>query len=453
MTGIDGDGTAQGIVDWEGKLSGIGDRKDAEHRFRNSWEITGDRLDTVTRIELKPKGGGSKVLTAADGLRFEEGGTAMKRKLLLPATLVAGAFTLILTNAAGDTHAQTFILQGEKGDDGAQGPKGDKGEKGDTGETGPQGIQGPKGDKGDPGTFTGTFVGDVTFDGNVSVKGTCDIAELVVTKSYSLPDCPETYLKDSSRSDIVLCKKGADEMVRVGGFWVDRYEAVIVDSAHWANGLCNGSGTTYCQTGNDLPGSFPDTGNWTAPLYACSKPGLTPSAFMTWFQAQQACELAGKDLCDDAEWQAAAAGTVDPGVFDGTAGGPCTTGASGPRATGKAGATPADPTSCISKYGAEDMIGNLMEWTSSWYATGPQPTGMTETTSFANWPAGYGGDYTWNLSGRVNPGGGSRDGIPAVAVRGGAWADGTAAGMFAMDLMSGPSDASLVYGFRCCRKR
>src|SRR5262249_3078034 len=53
-------------------------------------------------------------------------------------------------------------------------------------------------------------------------------------------------------------------------------------------------------------------------IYAASVPGVMPSANLTWFQAQAACTNAGKRLPSNAEWQAAVAGTPDPGPDDGT---------------------------------------------------------------------------------------------------------------------------------------
>lgn len=97
-----------------------------------------------------------------------------------------------------------------------------------------------------------------------------------------------------------------------------------------------------------IPGTFPTTGNWTAPLYAASIAGVPPTACVTWFQAEQACALSGKRLLSNQEWQRAAAGTVDPGVNDGLANAMCNTDATGPRNTGNAGATPGGADSCIS---------------------------------------------------------------------------------------------------------
>src|SRR5262249_23678496 len=84
------------------------------------------------------------------------------------------------------------------------------------------------------------------------------------------------------------------------------------------------------------PQYFPPDGNWRAlvmvlsggglggscppspGVYALSLPGVEPSACITWFQANQACQLSGKHLLTNVEWQGAAAGTPDPGQDNGT---------------------------------------------------------------------------------------------------------------------------------------
>jgi formylglycine-generating enzyme required for sulfatase activity len=90
-----------------------------------------------------------------------------------------------------------------------------------------------------------------------------------------------------------------------------------------------------------------------------SVPGVTPSANVTWFQAQEACANAGKRLPTNAEWQIAATGTPDPGPDDGAT--DCNTSA--------AGVSPVDTGSrakCVSSRGAFDMVGNRFEWVADW---------------------------------------------------------------------------------------
>ena len=111
--------------------------------------------------------------------------------------------------------------------------------------------------------------------------------------------CPAGYTQDTTFTSYTLCKKGNDEVVRVGDFWIDRFEIHIVNAPLWNSGKCDGTGgQCYGCLGtfqDNYPASFPDSGNWTAPLYASSmdtsgstKKHYPPSRGMTWFQAQQA---------------------------------------------------------------------------------------------------------------------------------------------------------------------
>ena len=78
-------------------------------------------------------------------------------------------------------------------------------------------------------------------------------------------------------------------------------------------------GATQLGTASDDYAPCADSGqNCANDIYAVSLPGVTPSAYITWFQAQAACENARKRLPSNAEWQAAVAGTPDPGPDNGT---------------------------------------------------------------------------------------------------------------------------------------
>ena len=92
-------------------------------------------------------------------------------------------------------------------------------------------------------------------------------------------------------------------------------------------------------------------------IYAVSLPGVMPSANLTWFQAQAACTNAGKRLPSNAEWQAAVAGTPDPGPDDRTK--DCNTRSTMAVPTGSRSA-------CVSTAGAFDMVGNVMEYVADW---------------------------------------------------------------------------------------
>jgi hypothetical protein len=154
---------------------------------------------------------------------------------------------------------------------------------------------------------------------------------------------------------------------------------------------------------DDYGAGCPDTGNGCLNLYAVSIPGVTPSRFITWFQATAAARNAGKGLPTNAEWQAAALGTPD--------GAPCILGGlGGPGPTGTAG--------CDSDVGAFDLVGNLNEWVADWVPLAPGSCGddLFPATGDSNCLAG------------ANQAAGT-----AALVRGGNFFNGTTAGVFAVD--------------------
>jgi formylglycine-generating enzyme required for sulfatase activity len=292
--------------------------------------------------------------------------------------------------------------------------------------------------------------GDISVDGNLDVVGagtfdTLEVNDLTVLMSVWLPECPQGYLRDESREDIILCVRGRDEMVKVGDFWVDRYEASV-----WSDAAC--SETQYGGGSDNYPATFPDSGSFTTPLYACSRSGVAPSRELTWFQAQAACAASGKSLITNAEWQMAVEGTMDlpADALNPTR---CLTVAAGPRSTRLAGSHPGGGDSCISNWGAEDMIGNLWEWTSDWWQAGRGwMPGDGEIAD--SWPDGYSSDNqdgTWNLDGRAHRGDFPVNGLPAAGLRGGSWRYATQAGAFAFMVEHAPSSPGVTFGFRCAR--
>ncbi len=252
--------------------------------------------------------------------------------------------------------------------------------------------------------------------------------------------CPRGYTLDTSRTDITLCARGDDVAVKVGSFWVDRYEMSMVDSATYNKGGCDGA--TWKQYGTDGTGSYPDfpkSGNWkTSRLHACSVKGKHPSRHMTWFQASQACLLAGKRLCTNAEWQAAAAGTPKDS---------CQIKGSAPVESSKL-------TSCQSKWGARHMVGNVSEYVAAWVQAGLHSMKAPDTDQATQWPKGYGDkDVARNFNGEVDSMAGTWiKGLPATYRRGGDFDDDTNAGVFTVDAHIAPTYASPSTGARCCQR-
>jgi formylglycine-generating enzyme required for sulfatase activity len=213
----------------------------------------------------------------------------------------------------------------------------------------------------------------------------------------------------------VHAKKCPPDSVEISGICVDTYEASawaiptnnpmgksnqrlltkLVNGKATAADLTAGNATqlgaagTVACTGTEYPASFPPDGNWTASVYAASVSGVLPSACINWNQAMQACALAGKHLIRDDEWLAVAAST--PTTADDAAN-TCHSSSTLPALPVNTGSR----SSCVSAWGAHDLIGNIYEWTASGsdypyygYQTFRGGSWLTNSASVANYS--YGG--------------------------------------------------------------
>ena len=242
----------------------------------------------------------------------------------------------------------------------------------------------------------------------------------------------------------------ADVMVPVGDLCVDKYEASVWSApfggtqygVNWATDYPCGNGATGTGQTCASPGTS---------IFARSVAGVTPSTYLTWFQANIACANAGKHLLTNAEWQAAATGTPDPGSLAQDDGPACNTNGTRAMTTGRG-------TSCVSSFGVENMIGSVMEWVADWGQYGMlSPAGAAAWTPGAetnqHLPAAYNGDGSYNVAGASNDAASWHDGLPAALNRGGNWNSGVLAGVFELTANHGPSWAAGSLGFRCGRRR
>ena len=154
-----------------------------------------------------------------------------------------------------------------------------------------------------------------------------------------------------------------------------------------------------------------DAANKNRNIFAVSLAGVLPSAYITWFQAQQACKNSRKRLPTSAEWQAAAAGTPDPGGDDATR--DCNT------ASTLTHAPTGSREACVSSVGAFDMAGNLSEWVADSVPLSEPPS----LVPCGAWPTG---DEQCLNGERVETAG------PGVLLRGGNAQSGSAAGPLAI---------------------
>ena len=192
--------------------------------------------------------------------------------------------------------------------------------------------------------------------------------------------------------------------------------------------LAAGAATQLGTTGDDYAPCTKNGQNCANEIYAVSLPSELPSAFITWFQAQEACANAGKRLPTSAEWQVGANGTPDPGPDNGTT--DCNTASDGSASLTGARA------SCVSARGAFDMVGNQAEWVADWV---PAPTACPGWASFSN--------DQMCLAGASTTANG-----PGAPVRGGAFASlgGPSAGPLAVHIFL-PFHSNNFVGLRCAR--
>jgi hypothetical protein len=180
-------------------------------------------------------------------------------------------------------------------------------------------------------------------------------------------------------------------------------------------------------SGDDYAPCADDGQTGCGDVYAVSLRSVAPAAFITFFQAQEACANSGKRLPTNAEWQASATGTPDPGADNGTT--DCNTASGSDPITGARA-------SCVSSRGAFDMVGNVGEWVADWTV---RPTVCTGWASFSN-------------DQMCLAGADSVQAIPAAIVRGGAFAaiGGPSAGPLAIHPFPVNHSAGFI-GFRCAR--
>jgi hypothetical protein len=175
----------------------------------------------------------------------------------------------------------------------------------------------------------------------------------------------------------------------------------------------------------------PRTGNGCVNIYAVSIPGVTPSGWVTWFQAAAAARNSFKRLPTNQEWQVAALGTPHTDMSD-DGSTTCATDSMDLVETGSRSA-------CFSDVGAFDMVGNLWEWVAEW-------------GDFANDCTDWSGNFGKDISCVGGPGSGHNN-LPAGWTRGGGNGNQSSptAGVFAVTVQHDPASPFGFVGFRCVR--
>jgi len=208
-------------------------------------------------------------------------------------------------------------------------------------------------------------------------------------------------------------------MVAAGAVCIDKYEVSV-----WSSPT---GGTQYGASSDNYPcddeGQNCKAGT-PGEIYARSVPSVTPSRFITYFQAQAALANVGKRLPSNAEWQQAVAGTPDSAACN--------------VATGVIASTGANP-GCTSNFGALDMVGNLNEWVGDWVPASTNCPGWGAVGTFSS-------DDAMCLSGASTAVTG-----PGALFRGGHFSFAANSGPFAVSGDFRPSFSDQFLGFRGAR--
>lgn len=242
-------------------------------------------------------------------------------------------------------------------------------------------------------------------------------------------------------------------MVQVGGFCIDKYEASVWNLEGTIQyGILDKTGIISYE---DYGYPCDRYGQNCTNIYAISLPGRMPSAHITWFQAQQACANVGKRLPTNAEWQMAVAGTPDINPFA----------SYWYRLKGEDNPTcnatfPVVPTGsrvdCVSHWGVHDMVGNVWEWVADWITRQQDRFFITRCADGSGWPSSddwmcLTGDYTEGGVAALMRGGGLLDteyptGYNPGGIRAGPFAIGSEPPYYDGSIFSGKT-----MGFRCAR--
>ena len=144
-----------------------------------------------------------------------------------------------------------------------------------------------------------------------------------------------------------------EHKVKLPAFWIDKYEVTNMEFMEFS-------------AANNYPGEGAGKGSdWR--LFATLDKANVPVVYITWKDAEEYCKSKGKRLPTEQEWEYAARGPNGNAYPWGNEW------EAGRSNTAEAGREAVDVGSFddVSQFGVNDMLGNVQEWTASWYKSYP----------------------------------------------------------------------------------
>ncbi|NLV32763.1 MAG: formylglycine-generating enzyme family protein [Acidobacteria bacterium] len=143
-----------------------------------------------------------------------------------------------------------------------------------------------------------------------------------------------------------------EQKVNLPAFWIDKYEVTNMEFLEFS--IKNSYAGEGAKEGRD----------WR--LFFTPEKGMFPVVYITWNDADAYCKAQGKRLPTEEEWEKAARGTEG---FIYPWGNEWQDGMSNTYESGPAKPEAIGQYNDVSPFGVRDMLGNVQEWTSSWYTT------------------------------------------------------------------------------------